>query len=77
MAADERSWCDPRQYDDKWESELQIPLLIQFSGSTRSATVYSRRLLYFRILCAMYSLAILIWSFIRYASRDMAEYWIS
>ena len=76
MATTKKSSCYPRRYDHKWQHELRIPLLIQFSGSTKSANVHSRRLLWFRILCAMYCLAIMIWSFVRYAYRDIAEFWM-
>ena len=69
-------YCDPRPYDVKWQEDLQIPLLIQLSGSTKSEEVFSRRLLYFRIFCAMYCLATMIWSFVRYVEYNMAEYWI-
>lgn len=68
--------CDPRPYDAKWQKDIEIPLLIQFSGSTKSSEVFSCRLLYFRIFCAMYCLATMIWSFVRYADRNIAEYWI-
>jgi len=51
-------------------------LLIQYSGSRKCQEVCSWRLLYFRIFCAVYTLAILIWSFIRYAVRSWAPYWI-
>ena len=68
--------CDLRKYDVKWQKDLQIPQLIQFCGSIKSPEVFSQRLLHFRVFCAMYSLATLIWSFSRFAVRNWAQYWL-
>ena len=61
--------------DAKISERLNIPPLIQFCGNLFFENCLDYKYLVIRILITIYSIAIIIWNFIRFAEQGYAKYW--
>ena len=73
------SKCKCTKYDSNWNSKLRIPKVFQFCGinsSSPQSTIFSSKLLYFRIFSLIYCIVILIWNLSRFIRHDITQYWL-